>query len=67
VCITVIVKDGNLRRAIKVLRRELNRDNLFRELRLHGIPNKTTRKKAKAKAAYRRWLKAEAKKRRFQL
>lgn len=62
--VTVNVRDNNVDQALKVLKKKMQREGLFREMKLRRDFEKPSEKKKREKAeAVRRWRKMERKKR----
>ncbi|MBP7758492.1 MAG: 30S ribosomal protein S21 [Alphaproteobacteria bacterium] len=62
--VTVTVKDNNVDQALRVLKKKMQREGLFREMKLRKNYEKPSEKKAREKAeAVRRFRKMERKKR----
>lgn len=62
--VTVSVKDNNVDQALRVLKKKMQREGLFREMKLRRNYEKPSEKKAREKAeAVRRFRKMERKKR----
>ncbi len=62
--VTVNVKDNNVDQALRVLKKKMQREGLFREMKLRKNYEKPSEKKAREKAeAVRRFRKMERKKR----
>jgi len=64
VLVTVNVRDNNVDQALKVLKKKMQREGLFREMKLRRDFEKPSEKKKREKAeSVRRWRKMERKKR----
>ena len=62
--VSVSVRDNNVDQALKVLKKKMQREGLFREMKLRRNYEKPSEKKAREKAeAVRRFRKMERKKR----
>lgn len=62
--VTVNVRDNNVDQALKVLKKKLQREGVFREMKLRRDFEKPSEKRKREKAeAVRRWRKMERKKR----
>ncbi|MCB1590926.1 MAG: 30S ribosomal protein S21 [Alphaproteobacteria bacterium] len=62
--VSVSVKDNNVDQALRVLKKKMQREGLFREMKLRRNYEKPSEKKAREKAeAVRRFRKMERKKR----
>ncbi|MCB1681475.1 MAG: 30S ribosomal protein S21 [Rhodospirillales bacterium] len=62
--VSVNVKDNNVDQALRVLKKKMQREGLFREMKLRRNYEKPSEKKAREKAeAVRRFRKMERKKR----
>jgi small subunit ribosomal protein S21 len=62
--VTVNVRDNNVEQALKVLKKKMQREGVFREMKLRRDYEKPSEKKKREKAeAVRRWRKMERKKR----
>lgn len=62
--VTVNVRDNNVDQALKVLKKKMQREGLFREMKLRRDFEKPSEKKKREKAeSVRRWRKMERKKR----
>jgi small subunit ribosomal protein S21 len=61
--VQVIVRDNNVDQALKVLKKKMQREGIFREMKLRGHYEKPSEKKAREKAeAIRRARKLQRKK-----
>ena len=59
----VSVRDNNVEQAIRVLKKKMQREGVFREVKLRNSYEKPSEKKAREKAeAVRRWRKLQRKK-----
>lgn len=62
--VSVSVRDNNVDQALKVLKKKMQREGIFREMKLRRDFEKPSQKKKREKAeAVRRWRKLERKKR----
>ncbi len=62
--VTVNVRDNNVDQALKVLKKKMQREGVFREMKLRRNYEKPSEKKARERAeAVRRWRKLERKRR----
>ena len=62
--VSVNVRDNNVDQALKVLKKKMQREGIFREMKLRRNYEKPSEKKAREKAeAVRRWRKMERKRR----
>ncbi len=62
--VSVSVRDNNVDQALKVLKKKMQREGIFREMKLRRDFEKPSQKKKREKAeAVRRWRKMERKKR----
>ncbi len=62
--VSVTVRDNNVDQALKVLKKKMQREGIFREMKLRRDFEKPSQKKKREKAeAVRRWRKMERKKR----
>lgn len=62
--VSVSVRDNNVDQALKVLKKKMQREGIFREMKLRRDYEKPSEKKKREKAeAVRRWRKLERKKR----
>lgn len=62
--VSVNVKDNNVDQALKVLKKKMQREGIFREMKLRRHYEKPSEKKAREQAeSVRRWRKLERKKR----
>jgi len=62
--VSVNVRDNNVEQALKVLKKKMQREGLFREMKLRRHYEKPSEKKAREGAeAVRRWRKLERKRR----
>ena len=62
--VSVTVRDNNVDQALKVLKKKMQREGIFREMKLRRDFEKPSQKKKREKAeAVRRWRKLERKKR----
>lgn len=62
--VTVNVRDNNVEQALKVLKKKMQREGIFREMKLRRDYEKPSEKKKRVKAeAKRRWRKMERKRR----
>jgi small subunit ribosomal protein S21 len=60
----VNVRDGNVEQALRALKKKMQREGLFREMKLRRNYEKPSEKKTREKSeAVRRWRKMERKKR----
>lgn len=60
--VTVNVRDNNVDQALKVLKKKMQREGIFREMKLRKNYEKPSEKKAREKSeAARRWRKLERK------
>lgn len=63
--VSVNVRDNNVEQALKVLKKKMQREGIFREMKLRRHYEKPSEKKARESSeAIRRWRKLERKKRR---
>lgn len=63
--VSVNVRDNNVDQALKALKKKMQREGIFREMKLRRNYEKPSEKKAREKAeAVRRWRKLERKRRR---
>ena len=63
--VSVNVRDNNVEQALKVLKKKMQREGIFREMKLRRHYEKPSEKKAREQSeAVRRWRKLERKKRR---
>ncbi len=63
--VSVNVRDNNVDQALKALKKKMQREGIFREMKLRRNFEKPSLKKAREKAeAVRRWRKLERKRRR---
>ena len=63
--VSVNVRDNNVDQALKALKKKMQREGIFREMKLRRDYEKPSEKKKREKAeAVRRWRKLERKKRR---
>jgi small subunit ribosomal protein S21 len=63
VCVQVIVRDNNVDQALKALKKKMQREGIFREMKLRGHYEKPSEKRAREKAeAVRRARKLARKK-----
>ncbi len=61
--VTVSVRDNNVEQALRVLKKKLQREGIFREMKLRRDYEKPSEKKKREKSeAVRRWRKVERKK-----
>lgn len=61
--VTVTVRDNNVEQALRVLKKKLQREGVFREMKLRRDFEKPSEKKKREKSeAVRRWRKVERKK-----
>ncbi len=61
--VTVNVRDGNVEQALKVLKKKMQREGIFREMKLRKDYEKPSQKKKREKnEAVRRWRKLQRKK-----
>lgn len=61
--VTVTVRDNNVEQALRVLKKKLQREGIFREMKLRRDYEKPSEKKKREKSeAVRRWRKVERKK-----
>ena len=62
--VSVTVRDNDVDQALKVLKKKMQREGIFREMKLRRDFEKPSQKKKREKAeAVRRWRKLERKKR----
>lgn len=62
--VSVSVRDNNVDQALKVLKKKMQREGLFREMKIRRHYEKPSEKKAREDAeAVRRWRKMERKRR----
>lgn len=62
--VSVNVRDNNVDQALKVLKKKMQREGIFREMKLRRDYEKPSQKKKREKAeAVRRWRKLERKRR----
>lgn len=62
--VSVSVRDNNVDQALKVLKKKMQREGIFREMKLRRDYEKPSEKKKREKAeSVRRWRKMERKKR----
>jgi small subunit ribosomal protein S21 len=62
--VTVNVRDNNVEQALKVLKKKMQREGIFREMKLRRDFEKPSEKRKREKAeAVRRWRKLERKRR----
>ncbi|MBI1326446.1 MAG: 30S ribosomal protein S21 [Alphaproteobacteria bacterium] len=62
--VTVNVRDGNVEQALRVLKKKMQREGLFREMKLRRDFEKPSEKKKREKSeSVRRWRKLERKRR----
>ncbi len=60
--VTVSVRDNNVEQALRVLKKKMQREGLFREMKLRRDYEKpTAKRKREASEAVRRWRKLERK------
>ncbi|PZO83619.1 MAG: 30S ribosomal protein S21 [Micavibrio aeruginosavorus] len=60
--VTVSVRDNNVEQALRVLKKKLQREGIFREMKMRRDFEKPSEKKKREKAeAVRRWRKVERK------
>lgn len=60
--VTVTVRDNNVEQALRVLKKKMQREGLFREMKLRRDYEKPSEKKKREKSeAVRRWRKVERK------
>lgn len=60
--VSVSVRDNNVEQALKVLKKKMQREGIFREMKLRRHYEKPSEKKAReASEAVRRWRKLERK------
>lgn len=63
--VSVNVRDNNVDQALKVLKKKMQREGIFREMKLRRHYEKPSEKKAREQSeAVRRWRKLERKRRR---
>jgi small subunit ribosomal protein S21 len=63
--VSVTVRDDNVEQALKVLKKKMQREGIFREMRMRRNFEKPSEKKKREKAeAVRRWRKLQGKGRR---
>lgn len=61
--VTVTVRDNNVEQALRVLKKKMQREGIFREMKLRRDFEKPSEKKKREKSeAVRRWRKVERKK-----
>lgn len=61
--VTVSVRDNNVDQALRVLKKKMQREGIFREMKLRRDYEKPSEKKKREKSeAVRRWRKVERKK-----
>lgn len=62
--VSVNVRDGNVEQALRALKKKMQREGLFREMKLRRNYEKPCEKRAREKSeAVRRWRKMERKRR----
>ena len=62
--VSVNVRDNNVEQALKILKKKMQREGLFREMKLRRHYEKPSEKKAREKSeSVRRWRKMERKRR----
>ena len=62
--VSVNVRDGNVEQALRVLKKKMQREGIFREMKLRRHYEKPSEKKAREESeSIRRWRKLERKKR----
>ncbi|MEC8665878.1 MAG: 30S ribosomal protein S21 [Pseudomonadota bacterium] len=62
--VSVTVRDNNVEQALKVLKKKMQREGIFREMKLRRDFEKPSQKKKREKAeAQRRWRKMDRKRR----
>lgn len=62
--VTVSVRDNNVEQALRVLKKKMQREGLFREMKMRRDFEKPSEKKKREKTeAVRRWRKVERKRR----
>ncbi len=62
--VSVNVRDGNVEQALRALKKKMQREGLFREMKLRKSYEKPSERKARERSeAVRRWRKLERKKR----
>jgi small subunit ribosomal protein S21 len=62
--VSVSVRDNNVDQALKVLKKKMQREGIFREMKLRRNHEKPSEKKAREKAeSVRRWRKLDRKRR----
>lgn len=62
--VSVNVRDNNVEQALRALKKKMQREGLFREMKLRKSYEKPSERKAREKSeAVRRWRKLERKKR----
>lgn len=62
--VTVNVRDGNVEQALRVLKKKMQREGLFREMKLRrDFEKPSERKKREKSESVRRWRKLERKRR----
>jgi small subunit ribosomal protein S21 len=49
-CVQILVRDNNVDQALKVLKKKMQREGIFREMKLRGHYEKPSEKKAREKA-----------------
>ncbi len=60
--VTVTVRDNNVEQALRVLKKKMQREGIFREMKLRRDYEKPSEKKKREKSeAVRRWRKVERK------
>lgn len=65
--VEVVVHDNNVDQALRVLKKKMQREGVFREMKLRRSYEKPSEKKVRAKAeSLRRWRKLQRKKRMFE-
>lgn len=65
--VSVNVRDNNLEQALRVLKKKMQREGIFREMKLRRDYEKPSQKRKREKAeAVRRWRKLERKRRHFE-
>ncbi len=61
--VTVSVRDNNVEQALRVLKKKMQREGIFREMKMRRDYEKpTTKRKREKSEAERRWRKVERKK-----
>lgn len=61
-CLQIIVRDNNIDQALKALKKKMQREGIFREMKLRGAYEKPSEKRARERAeAVRRYRKLQRK------